>query len=83
MMKLNFLFQKKDFSRIKTKKNIWINVFCYENKSTFAIYISDKKFESSMDLLLIINENNSQYVHIKDFDRLMFHKRKKKNKKFF
>ena len=83
MMKLNFLFQKKDFSRIKTKNNIWINFFCYENKSTFAIYISDKKFDNSMDLLLIINENKSQYVYTKDFDRLIFHKRKNKNKTIF
>ena len=36
-----------------------------------------------MDLLLIINENKSHYVYIKDFDRFMFHKTKNKNKKYF
>ena len=36
-----------------------------------------------MDLLLIINENKSHYVYIKDFDRFMFHKTKNKNKKWF
>ena len=77
MMELNFLYQKK------AKNNICINVFCYENKSTFPIYISDQKFENSMDLLLIINENKSHYVYIKDFDRFMFHKTKNKNKKYF
>ena len=36
-----------------------------------------------MDLLLIIDENKSHYVYIKDFDRFMFHKRKNKKKKYF
>ena len=36
-----------------------------------------------MDMLLIIDENKSQYVYIKDFDRFMFHKTKTKNKKYF
>ena len=33
-----------------------------------------------MDLLLVINENKSHYVYIKDFDRFMFHKTKAKPK---
>ena len=36
-----------------------------------------------MDLLLVIDENNSHYVYIKDFDKYMFHKTKNKNKKYF
>ena len=36
-----------------------------------------------MDLLLIIDENKSHYVYIKDFDRFKFHKTKNKNKKYF
>ena len=36
-----------------------------------------------MDLLLVIDENNSHYVYIKDFDRCMFRKGKNKNKKYF
>ena len=36
-----------------------------------------------MDFLLIINENKSHYVYIKDFDRFIFHKTKNKNKKQF
>ena len=36
-----------------------------------------------IDLLLVIDENNSHYVYIKDFDRFMFHKTKNKNKKWF
>ena len=36
-----------------------------------------------MDLLLISNENESHYLYIKDFDRLIFSKTKSKNKKYF
>ena len=36
-----------------------------------------------MDLLLLIDDDKSHCVYIKDFDRFMFHKTKKKNKKWF
>ena len=36
-----------------------------------------------MDLLLVIHENKSHDVYIKDFDRFIFHKTKNKNKKYF
>ena len=49
----------------------------------FPIDISNQKFEDSMDLLLLINNNKSHYVYIKDFDRFMFHTQKNKNKKWF
>ena len=73
----------KKICKIESKNNICINVFGYENTLPFPIYISDQKFKNSMDLLLIIDENKSHYVHIKDFDRFMFHKTKNKNKKYF
>ena len=36
-----------------------------------------------MDFLLVNYENKSHYVRIKNFDRFMFHKTKKKIKKYF
>ena len=69
--------------KIEKKNNICINVFGYENKLPFPIYISDQKCENSMDLLPVINENNSHYVYVKDFNRFLFHKTKNKNKKYF
>ena len=65
------------------KNNICINVYCYENKLTFPSYVSDQKFENSINLLLVTGEKKSHYVHIKDFNRFMFHKTKNKNKKYF
>ena len=58
-------------------------MFCYENRLTFPIYVSDQKFENSMDLLLVTDGDKSHYVFIKDFDRFMFYKTKNKNKKCF
>ena len=75
--------QEKDFSKIEVKNNICINVFGYENGLVFPIYVSDQKFEDSMDLLLLIDDDKSHYVYMKDFDRFMFHKTKNKNEKWF
>ena len=75
--------QEEDFSKIEKKNNICINVFGYENELVFPIYVSDQKFKDLMDLLLLIDNDKSYYVYIKDFDRFMFHKTKNKNKKWF
>ena len=66
---IEFPVGEKDFSKIETKKNICINVFCYENRLVFPIYISDLKFENRVDLLLLIDGDKSHYVYIKGFDR--------------
>ena len=57
------------------KNNIYINVFGYENE-----FKSDQKFKYSMDFLLLNHDDKSHYVYIKDFDRFMFHKEKKRPK---
>ena len=75
--------QEKKFNKIEMKNNRCINVFGFENKLVFPIHISDKKFEDSMDLLLLIDNERSHYVYIKDFNRFMFHRTKNKNKKWF
>ena len=58
-------------------------MFGYENGMVFPIYVSDRKFQDSMGLLLLINDDKSHYVYIKYFDRFMFRKTKNKNKKWF
>ena len=81
--RVGFPVREKDFSKIEIKNNIYINVFCYKNKLVFPIYVSDQKFENSVELLLAIDENKSHYVYIKDFDRFMFQKTNNRNKKYF
>ena len=78
---IEFPVKEKDFDKIEVQNNIFINVFGYENKLVFPIYISNKKYKDSMDLLLFIKDNRSYYAYIKDFNRFMFHKTKNKNKK--
>ena len=80
---IEFPVQEKDFSKIEVKCNICINVFGYEDELVFPIDVSDQQFEDSMELLLLIDNDKSHYVYIKDFDRFMFHKTKNKNKKWF
>ena len=80
---IEFPVQEKDFNKIEVKNNICINVFGYENESVFPIYISDQKFEDSMDLLFLTDDDKSHYMYIKDFNGFMFHKTKNKNKKWF
>ena len=70
---IEFPMQEKDFSKTEVKNNVCINVFGYEDELVFPIYISDEKFEESIDLLLLIDDDISHYVYIKDFDRFMFH----------
>ena len=72
--------QEKDFNKIEVQNNICVNVFGYENELVFPVYISDQTFKSSIDLLLLINDDQSHYVYIKDFNTFMFHKTKNKNK---
>ena len=58
-------------------------MFGYENELVFPIFISEQKFEDSMDLLLLFEDDKSHCVYIKDFNTFMFHKTKNKNKKWF
>ena len=71
--------QEKDFDKIEIKNNICINMLGYENELVFPNYVSDQKFEDSMDLLLLTDDDKSHYVYVKDFNRFMFHKTKTKN----
>ena len=75
---IEFPVQEKFFSKIEVQNNICINVFGYENKLVFPIYVSNKGHRDSIDLLLLFEDNNSRYVYIKDFNRFMFHKKKKR-----
>ena len=42
---IEFPVKEKDFDKIEVQNNISINVFGYENKLVFPIYISNETFE--------------------------------------
>ena len=75
--------QEKDFSKIEVKNNICINVFGYEDELVFPIYVSDKKFEYSMDLLLLLVMINHIMCTSKILTDLCFTKQKLKTKNGF
>ena len=81
-MRLTSLCEKMVLVKLK-KQNICINVFGYEGGLVFPKYISDQKFENSIDLLFVTSGDKLRYVYIKDFDSFMFHKTKNKNRKWF
>ena len=76
---IEFPVKEKDFKMIEVHNNICINVFGYENELAFPIYISDQKFKSFMDLLLLIMMINHIMCTSKVLIHLCFMKQKKKN----
>ena len=61
---VDFPFSKKDYGKIEVLNSICVNVFCYENKTVYPVYLSSQCFNDAMDLLLISNEFTSHYVYI-------------------
>ena len=59
------------------KNNVWIKLFCYENRLTFPIYVSNQKFKNSVDLMLVTDGDKWYYVYIEDFDRFTLKKKQK------
>ena len=55
---IEFPVKEKGFSKIEVKNNICINVFGYEDELVFPIYVPDQKFEDSIDLLLLIDDDH-------------------------
>ena len=79
---VDFSVSKKGYGKIKGLNKINVNVFCYETKMVYPVYLSDQSFNDALYLLLISNGFTNHCVYIKDFNRLTFNKTKNKNKKY-
>ena len=73
----------KQYNKIEKQNEININVFGYEEKQPYPIYISKEKFKDHMELLLVTKDKNKHYVLIKDFNKFMYNQTKHKDKKHF
>ena len=73
----------KQFNKIEKQNKININVFSYEEKQPYPIYVSKEKYEDHMELLLVTKDENKHYVLIKDFNRFMYNQTKHKDRKHF
>ena len=71
---INFPVRARDYEIIEERFNINVNVFGYESR-VFPLYVSKKFNGQVLNVLLIKNEtNDSNYVFIKDFNRLIYSK---------
>ena len=80
---IKFPVTVKQINKIEKQNNICINLFGYEEKQKFPIYISKEKYQDHMELLLITEGENKHYVLIKDFNKFMFSQTKHEHKKYF
>ncbi|KAL9954736.1 hypothetical protein ACROYT_G042310 [Oculina patagonica] len=80
---IEFPVNIKQYNKIEKQNEININVFGYENKQPYPIYISKEKYDKEMNLLLITENENKHYVLIKDFNKFMYNQTKHKERKHF
>ena len=63
----------KDIHKIEKKNSISINIFGYENKKIYPIYISKSCYEDKhVDILLIGEKDKNLHVLMKDFNTFMY-----------
>ena len=80
---VEFPIAVKHYNRIEKQNSVNINVFGYENKQPYPIYISKEKYEDHIELLLVTEKENKHYVLIKDFNRFMYSQTKHEHRKHF
>ena len=80
---IEFPVTVKQINKIEKQNNICINLFGYEEKQKFPIYISKEKYQDHIELLLITEGKNKHYVLIKDFNKFMFNQTKHEHRKYF
>lgn len=62
---IEFPVDVKEYNKIEKQNNVNINVFGYEEKQPFPIYVSKEQFDNRMNLLLITENESKHYVLIK------------------
>ena len=80
---IEFPVNVKQFNKIEKQNSININVFGYEDKQPYPIYVSKEKYEDHMELFLVTKNENKHYVLIKDFNKFMYNQTKHEHRKHF
>ena len=80
---IEFPVTTKQYNKIEKQNEININVFGYENKQPYPIFVSKEKYDRHMNLLLITENDNKHYALIEDFNRFMFNQTKYEGRKHF
>ena len=80
---VEFPVATKHYNKIEKQNEININVFGYEDKQKYPIYVSKEKYDDHIELLLITKGEKKHYVLIKDFNQFMYNQTKHKERKHF
>ena len=81
---IEFPMKVKNISKFeKQTPTISINLFGYEEKELFPVYITERKKEQHVNLLLISNNDTTHYCLVRNLSRLLASLTKYKGKKFF
>ena len=72
MKDIKFIVKVIDILKTEKNNSIGINVFRYENKEKYPIYVSSDTFKRHIDLLLIVEEGKRHYAVIKYFNTCMY-----------
>ena len=80
---VEFPVAAKHYTKIEVQNNININVFGYEDRQFYPIFVSKGNNEKVLNLLLISDGEKQHYVFIKDFNRMMYNKTKHQHRKYF
>ena len=80
---IEFPVSIKQIPKIEDQNNISINVIWYENKNRFPLFVSKKETKTTLDLLLISEEEKQHYVWIKDFNRFVFRQNRHRHRLHF
>lgn len=77
--KSEFSVNIKQYNQIEKQNNI--NVFGYEKKQPFPIYISKEKSNDHWNLILINDDKKQNYMLIKDLNKFIYNQTKHKENK--
>ena len=80
---IEFPVSVKQYNKIEKQNNIRVNVFGYEEKQKYPIYVSKEKFNSCLNLLLLTEGDAKHYCLLKDFNKFMYNQTKHKRRKHF
>ena len=79
----DFSVSVKDYGKIEWQNSIDVDVFGYENKQFYPIYVSKQHNDDVLNSLRLTKKEKRHYVLIKDLNNLMFNKSKHKERKYF
>ena len=79
---IEFLVSLKQIIKIEKQNNINVNIFGYDDKQVFPLYISKENFDDHMELLLISEKENNIMFSLKILTDLCLIKQNAKLKTF-